>query len=272
MRQAAGTDSDARWGDDDVSDDRLDDWRRLLDQGESLVRDASSAARAGAATGRDETGSVRVVLDADGRVAAVNVAAAWRRRLGEKGLSEAVLEAVRDAAVRRLEAWGEAYGAGGDDQLGERSGDAGDRPGVDPGDLQRRLREVATGPMSESDRRVALTELLELAEAIERGLDEVSGRLRATLAATHTGQSADRHVTVTVTGGGEVTAVRLSRTWLRQAHEANIGRQITAAFRAAYERTAAHSVDKLISDSPLGEIQRAAQDPLGLARRLRLSD
>jgi DNA-binding protein YbaB len=126
--------------------------------------------------------------------------------------------------------------------------------------------------MSDADRRAALTELLELAQAIERGIDEVSGKLQATLNATHTGQSPDRHVRVSMTGAGDVTAVRFDRAWLREAHEINIGRQITAAFGAAYEKVAAHGVRRLIADSALGQVQRATQDPFGLAHRLRMTD
>jgi DNA-binding protein YbaB len=207
-----------------------------------------------------------VLLDAQGRVARVTVAAGWRQRLGADALPEAVLQAVRDAAVRRLHAWGEAYG---DDAP---SGSAAARPPLDRDDFQRRLHAAATGPMSAEDRRAALAGLLELAESLERGINEVSGKLEATLNATVTGQSPDRHVTVTMTGGGEVTAVRLDRGWLRAAHEINVGRQLTAAFRVADEKVAAQGVGKLIAESPLGEVQRAVQDPLGLARRLRMTD
>jgi DNA-binding protein YbaB len=107
---------------------------------------------------------------------------------------------------------------------------------------------------------------------VERGLDDVSARLRSTIDATYTGRSTDRHVTVTVTGGGEVTGVRYDRGWLRDAHEINIGRQTMSAFTAAYESAARCGVDRLIADSPLGGVQRMAQDPFGLARRLRLRD
>jgi DNA-binding protein YbaB len=184
-----------------------------------------------------------------------------------------VIGAVRDAATKRLTAWGQAYS---DDTQGESSSSDGgtdaDRVRSDRDEVQRRLQEMATAPMSAEDRRTALSELLALAEAIERGIDEVSDRLQATLDVRLTGHSPDRHVTVSITGGGEVTAVRFDRVWLRQAHELNIGRQITAAFRAAYEQVAAHGVDKLIADSALGEVQRTVQDPFGLARRLRLTD
>jgi hypothetical protein len=69
-----------------------------------------------------------------------------------------------------------------------------------------------------------------------------------------------------------VVGVRFDRAWLREAHEINVGRQITGAFQSAYEKVAAHGVTRLIADSPLGAAQRATQDPIELARRLRLTD
>jgi DNA-binding protein YbaB len=260
-----------------MPDDRLDSLPRLFDEGEALLRDARSAARASADPGSDATGSLSVRLNAQGQVIAVSVATGWRRRLGVEGLPDAVLEAVRDAAVRRLAAWASAYGQGPANRLGVASGGAAagaatvDRMSWDRDDVQRRLRAAATGPMSQEDRRAALLELLALAQAIERGIDEVSGKLQDTLNARYFGHSPDRHVTVSVTGGGEAHAVRFDRAWLRKAHEINVGRQITAAFGAAYQQATAHGVDKLIADSPLGQVQRATQDPLGLARRLRMT-
>lgn len=263
-----------------MPDDRLDSLPRLVEEGEALLRDARAAAQASADPGSDATGSVSVRLNAQGQVIGVSVATGWQRRLGADGLPDAVVEAVRDATVRRLTAWGSAYGqdranrsevATGTPFGAPASAAMADPVPLDRDDFQQRLQAAATAPMSGEDRRAALLELLALAEAIERGIDDVSGKLQATLDAIYSGQSPDRHVTVSMTGGGEVTAVRFDRAWLREAHEINVGRQITAAFSAAYQQVAAHGVDKLIADSPLGQVQRATQDPLGLARRLRMT-
>lgn len=243
---------------------------RLVEEGAAFADDARAAEEVTAEPGADGTASVRVTVDGHGRVTGVTVAAGWQRRVGADGLATAVLEAVRDAGARRFSAWGDAYGGDPDRPAPAGAGTAG--VVSDRADFQRRLQAAASGTMSADDRRAALTELLALAQAVERGIDEVSERLDDTLAATHRGRSPDRHVTVTVTGAGEATAVRYDRSWLRDAHEINIGRQTTAAFRAAYESAAAGGVRKLIADSPLGEVQRAAQDPYGLARRLRLTD
>jgi DNA-binding protein YbaB len=91
--------------------------------------------------------------------------------------------------------------------------------------------------------------------------------LQQTLNATHVGYSPHREVAVELTGGGEVTVVRFDRRWLRNAHDANLARQITAAFRAAYEKAARNGVQNLIAESPLGSAQWVMQDPFGFARR-----
>lgn len=243
--------------------DRLTDSERLREQAVA-AREHAWAAAAGArdARGTDRTGAVTVSLDGDGHVAAIQVAAGWRHRLDPDELGDAVREAAQAAAVERLASWGEAY--------------ADDSPvaaEVPPHDgFAQQLQNAATARMSSADGRAALMELLAMAEAVERGLDEVSANLQSTVDATHTGRSPDRHVTVTVTGGGEVAGVRYDRGWLRDAHEINIGRQTLSAFTAAYAAAARSGVDRLIADSPIGEVQRAAQDPFGLARRLRLHD
>lgn len=249
-------------------DPLADSERRRREAAVARERARTAAAGAADARGSDSTGTVTVSLDSDGHVAAVHVEAGWRRSLDPDELGDAVREAAQAAAVERLAAWGEAYA----DDSGAGSGAEAVAADVPPADFAEQLREAATARMSSADGRAALLELLAMAEAVERGLDEVSARLRSTLDAVHTGRSADRHVTVTITGGGEVAGVRYDRSWLRDAHEINIGRQTLSAFAAAYAAVAHSGVERLIADSPLGEVQRAAQDPFGLARRLRLSD
>jgi len=252
-----------------MSDDRQDALERLVDQSAVFAGRAEAAAGAAAgARGEDGSGTVHVTLDGAGRVSTVQVGARWKQRVGAAELGEAVREAVQAAAVERLTAWGEAFA---DDTAGASPvpGPAGiDRDGV-----AGRLHELtSSGRMSGEDTRAALLELLALVEDMERGIDEVSERLPAIGSTEHVGRSADWHVTVTLTGSGEVREVRYDRGWLTEAHEINIGRQTGLAFAAAYEAAAREGVDRLIAGSRLGEVQRVTQDPFGLARRLRLTD
>ncbi|BCY08831.1 hypothetical protein L3i22_039190 [Actinoplanes sp. L3-i22] len=228
----------------------------LRDDGEALLRRARSAARASGEPGSDSTGSVTVTLDEHGRVVAATVSDRWRSRLTGERLGAAVVDAVRDASIRRLTAWGVAYSEPDRPQpLSSANG------------MRQQLDLITSAALSDADREAALVALLEVVESIERGLDEVSGRLQQTLDATHVGHSRHREVSVELTGGGEVVAVRFDRRWLRDAHHANLTRQLSAAFRAAYEQVAAHGVQRLIADSPLGEAQWVMQDPFGFARR-----
>lgn len=123
--------------------DRPDAWARLLEEGDALTRAAGSAARATAAPGSDDTESVRAILDGDGRVAAITVATGWRRRLGQEGLPYAVLADVRDAAVRRLEAWGTVYSEDDRDRSVGGSGSGTNDVVASTAETQRRLQEVA---------------------------------------------------------------------------------------------------------------------------------
>jgi DNA-binding protein YbaB len=252
-----------------MSGDPLGDLGPLLARAAAAQEQTREAAtRAANTRGTDGTGTVTVSLDGDGHVTAVQVAAGWRRGLDPEDLGDAVREAVQAAAVARLAAWAEVYA----DSSAAASTDPDGATELVHDGFAEQLRAAATARMSSADGRAALLELLAMAEAIERGLDEVSGRLQSTVNAAHTGRSADRHVTVTVTGGGEVTGVRYDRGWLRAAHEINIGRQTQSAFAAAYASAARSGVDRLVAESSLGEVQRATQDPFGLARRLHLRD
>jgi DNA-binding protein YbaB len=192
----------------------------------------------------------------------VQVHSGWRRRLGPDALGPAIGEAARAAAAARLETWGETFGEPVDEPAPALTGDS----------FAEQLQAVATKRMSGEDVRASLLELLDMAERLEQGIDQVSRQLNATVDATHTGRSTDRKVTVTVTGGGDVAEVRFDQRWLQTAHEINIGRQTLSAFEAAYREASASGVDQLIAGSGIGEVLRESQDPFGLARRLRLRD
>ncbi|WP_433790685.1 YbaB/EbfC family nucleoid-associated protein [Actinoplanes sp. CA-252034] len=195
-------------------------------------------------------------MNEHGQVATVAVARYWRSNLTNDQLGGAVVEAVRDASARRLTAWGDQY-----------SEPVVPQPTPLPDDLHQRLESITSAPLSGAEREAALVALLQVVESIEQGLDEVSGKMQQTLNAMHTGHSPHREVTVELTGGGDVVTVGFKRSWLDEAHEANLGHQIITAFRAAYEQVSAHGVQRQIADSPLGEAQWVMQDPFGFARR-----
>ncbi|BCJ41087.1 hypothetical protein GCM10010168_46150 [Actinoplanes ianthinogenes] len=247
---------------------------------EPLAARAAAAMRSAELSGQgeDDSGAVLVRLDGNGRVASVRVTQRWRERVAASALGDAVVEAVRAAGMARFAAWGATFadgaqpaGGGGGAVSGHGSALAsGSGSGFGSGDFARELSRLATRRMSSDDSRVALSELLAILEDVEQGLDQALDRVTAARSNNYTGHSPRRDVTVTVTGGGEVSEVRYHSRWLAEAHEANIGRQTVAAFQAAYALAARDSVDTVIAESRLGAAQRAVQDPFELATRLRL--
>jgi DNA-binding protein YbaB len=199
-------------------------------------------------------------------VSAVAVAVDWRERLRGGGTLEAAAgQAVQAATRARLETWARVFSD-------PESATTGGPPVEVPADYSARLREAATGEVTAETGAAVLSELLELLQQVEQGLDEVSERLSATVNRSLTGRSPNDQVRVTVSGGGEVREVRLERRWLRHAHATDIGRQLLAALGDAYAKVDREGVTQLVAGSALGEAQRAVQDPFGLARRMRLTE
>lgn len=251
-----------------MDNDPLEKLAVLRDQADSMAQKMEQAQAQGAdLTGTDGTGSVTITMAAAGAVRAVTVDRAWRDRLGVTGLSAAVREAVEAATTARMEAWGDAFVEQGD------SPDPPPRPmPLSFETTAHQLDELATGTMDGGQRRAALEELLAMAEAIERGIDQVSAQMHEYLDATYTGRSRNGHVSVTLTGAGAVSEVKYDSRWLQEAHEVNIGRETAEAFQTAYRLAGERTVADLVARSPLGDVQALGQDPLGLARRLHLRE
>jgi DNA-binding protein YbaB len=250
------------------------DFEELAARAEAALRSAERSGR-----GTDESGAVTVFLTWEGRVREVQVGQRWRERLAPAGLGDAVREAVRAATMARFGAWGQSFAASGEPSAASRGSSAapgesfaGRQVGPAPrrGGFTEDLSRLATRRMSNDDCRTALGELLAILEDASQGLDEALARVEATRAAAYTGHSANRNVTVTVTGGGEVSEVRFHSRWVVEAHEVNIGRQTVEAFQAAYALAARDSAESVISEGRLGRATRATRDPFELATRLRL--
>ncbi|MGI5216173.1 hypothetical protein [Plantactinospora sp. CA-290183] len=215
--------------------------------------------------GSDGTGMVTVTVDAEGPVAAVAVEPQWRRRIDPEALGTAVREAAGAAQHGRLTDWAESFAEQ------HARPDPLPRPMPPLQDtLANRLDELATAGVSGDEGRAGLRELSRLVGSAVHAVGEVSAQLRVHARTTYTGHNQSRDVAVTVSGGGEVTEVRYDRHWLAEAGGQWIGRETVSAFRAAYQRASAESVEAVIARGPLGEIQELGADPHALARRLHL--
>jgi DNA-binding protein YbaB len=245
-----------------VGGDPLEALASLRDRADRLVQTMAAAQEPAAAfTGADGSGAVTATVTGAGEVSEVVVDRAWRQRLGPDGLPGAVVQAVEAAMVARLQAWGEAFTAPGQQPAA--------RPMPLPGEtVAARLDELATVRMTSARGRAVLRELLAMAEAVERDIDETAEQIRAQASDGFTGRSRSGEVSVRLAGDGSPVEVVFDRRWLRHAHEVNIGRQTVQAWQAAHRKAS----EAAAGHGALAEAQALSQDPRGLARRLHLRD
>jgi DNA-binding protein YbaB len=245
--------------------DPLERLARLHSAGAEAVRHASGA-RSATARGTDASEAVTISLNGDGQLSAMQLKAGWKSLLTPQSLGSAVRSAVDNAGLTRLTDWAEAFTA--DDSPATAPSTATASADI-AGELQRL---TSRRRRTDEDNSAALRELLVMAEALERGLDEATARIETAATRTHVGSSHDDHVRISVSGAGEITDVQYDERWLLEAHEYNIARQTVAAAMAAYRRASRDSARAIVEESSIGDVSRILQDPAELARRLRLSD
>ncbi len=195
--------------------------------------------------GVDPAGVVTVTVDGNGQVRDVSVGQEWRRVGGSVELADAVRAAVDAAGLDRLR--------GLDESLSEQL----DAPEPPAGS--------AAAPSAPGRAGASSTEI-----NVDADLDQLSRQVEDQQSRSYEGRSGARHVTVRVTGQGEVVGLDYDSRWLHAAHEYNISRETREAFEAAYRRAGEQTVEGLIADSRIGALSRLAGDPVELARRLGL--
>lgn len=247
----------------------LDDLEELRREAEALQRSFGVRPRPTARfRGQDGTGSVRVAVGGDGQVTDVDLDRSWRTSVGEDGLSAAVLEAVTNAGMRRLAAWGKA--------VTERTADTGDPPEeAAPEAAAQRGRAGAQPapppPAADSaEAREAVQEVLSMLEGAERELDDLESRISRRMSKQAVGRGPSNMVKVTMAAGGQVTGVDLERRFLQRTEDRVISQELRSAFDAAYERAGKLSLDSLLGDGQLAKLHALGSDPAALLRKLGL--
>ncbi len=207
--------------------------------------------------GRDRTGSVRVTVGGDGRVIDVELDRSWRGSVGPHALGAAGVEAVGDANLRRLVAWGETVAR-----------DPG--PGAPEAQPDRAPGLHTRAPADSGAARRAVQELLSLLEGIEADLEDLDRRIDQRVHQQVVGRSPTHQVTVRVAGGGQVTGVELQRRFLDKTDDRGIVRELRSAFHDAYERAGSLGLDALLGDGRLAQLYALGTDRTALLRRLGL--
>ncbi len=205
--------------------------------------------------GRDGTGMVRVTVGGDGRVTDVELDRGWRRTVGPLGLGTAVLEAVGDASMRRLAAWGEAVANG-------------PAPAVVSSGVNRGRGAPARPTGGAADRR-AVQEVVALLEGIEADLEELDRRIDRRVQQQVVGHSPTHQVKARVGGGGQVTGVEVEHRFADKTDDRGIIRELKGAFHAAYERAGSLGSDVLL-DGRLAQLHALGTDPSSLLDRFGL--
>lgn len=213
--------------------------------------DERARARLEPVSGEDESGEVSVRLDPDGRVSEVRVGFAWDRSLAADELAPAVMSALATARMTHLERYAEAIEeAEQEEPPRARPAPTGTATVVDA--LRARLGDDADDPAAAA----ALVEEL-LGEARD-GLDEANRLLDDHAGREHQGRSSSGHVRARALGTGELVGLDVDLEWLRRAHPANLGREITQAVQAAAQRAEKEGLRAALAAGRLARLARLA--------------
>ncbi|MFC7308146.1 hypothetical protein ACFQVC_28465 [Streptomyces monticola] len=245
----------------DDARDRIDDIRDSADVDAQIFEQMKNS---GPSQGLDDTGTVKVDLDEEGKLAGIRVDPNWRRSLRDTELASAVLGAYQQAVTQRLEAWGEAM---------ERAEAEPPRPRPRPA-----MSETVAGQLYERfgqsgtvDDTRALNRLLDMLDELDGAMQEANAEADSMATSQITGRSTSGHVTATVSGAGDPIGLDFDLHWLGRAHDFNIGREAMEALDQARRRLAEQT-----EESPpfarLATLATLAENPSDLAQYLGLQD
>ncbi|WP_314175802.1 YbaB/EbfC family nucleoid-associated protein [Streptomyces winkii] len=246
----------------DDARDHIDDIRDRADVDAQVLEQLKNA---GPSQGSDDTGSVTVDLDTEGKLAGIRVDPDWHRSLRDTELGSAVLSAYQQAVTQRLEAWGQAV---------ERAEADPPRPRPRPG-----MSETVAGQLFERfeqagatiDDTRALNRLLDMLDELDGAMEEAGAEADAMSGTEVTGRSSSGHVTATVSGAGDPVGLDFDTRWLGRAHAFNIGREAAEALEEARRRLAQRT-----EESPpfarLTTLAALAENPSDLVTYLGLND
>ncbi|MBF9071653.1 hypothetical protein [Streptacidiphilus fuscans] len=201
--------------------DLPDDFRRMMSHVTQLnsVLAAAKSAVPESCEGSDQSGAVRVFSGQGDVPQQVQLATDWERRLGAGQLGAAVLEAAQAAAMKRLQAWAQDFGAS---NWKERVGDVQSAPTeethFETADAMLDLSQVRPRPLGE------------LAEEVMTSLERVSSSLSTPLEGR--GQGGGGGVEVVITKSG-LASCEVNERWAAGRTSTAISQALNSAFDSA---------------------------------------
>ena len=254
--------SEHETADEDDPASLAEEFRELQHEAAELQRQLS-VSQEGVGDGGD--GSIQVTVGSDGRVNDVRIARTWQRRIAPEEFDSAVLEAVTDAVMKRMEAWTEAVTDG--DQPESDSADPGssvpEPPAPAAHSAGERLRDGAQA-------REFRQEMHSLLDGVEHELDALQQRVSQVGQCPVEGRSPSHQVIASVNAWGQVTAITTRSALLEKASAHALGQEILAALQDAYERAGKATTSSLLGDGKLARIYELVNDHEELARRFGL--
>jgi len=201
--------------------------------------------------GTDDTGVVTVVVDRDGTVTDVVIAATWRDKLRPRELGPALCTAANAALAGRLADQYEHLELDTEFTPVSRP-DARDGGGDPDGVIARDLQ----------------AEVAELLVAFDREVVAYRRELSAAVDTTVSARSRTGAVAVTM-GHGRVVTVTVEPSWAKSATHTSIRSEVLGAFTAAGEQ-AADDQSAVAPPPAIARLARLAADPTALFRELGL--
>ena len=245
----------------------IDPIERLADSRDGLDRVAQrferAQARRTATDGRDSSGQVTVRTDPDGDVTDVIIGTNWQSLLDPEQLGAAVVAAYNDAGLTAAKQWGLELA----DALDEPEPATRPLPGVSDS-VVGRLDALVTPEQLAERSDASMSAMIELLEQVVGDVDRVSADAAALAARTITGEA--QGARVTVSGTGHLITVELDPDWTSGTSASSVSRFVMTAHRQARREARARTVEDLVADSSIGELERLSRDPRALAERLRL--
>jgi DNA-binding protein YbaB len=246
----------------DDARDQIDDIRDRADVDAQVLEQLKNA---GPSEGFDDTRSVRVNLDTEGKLAGIRVDPDWNRSLRDTELASAVIGAYQQAATQRLEAWGETIERAEADPPRPRP-----RPGMSDTTAGQLFERFEQSGATIDDTR-AMNRLLDMLDELEGAMEAASAEADVMSETEVTGRSGSGHVTATVSGAGDPVGLEFDPRWLERAHAANIGREAADALEQARRRLAERTQESA-PFARLTTLAALAENPADLATYLGLDD
>ncbi|GLY53690.1 hypothetical protein [Lentzea sp. NBRC 102530] len=226
-----------RWGFEEAEDWEYEAGRRVTPPPASPQPDDADAC-----VGADASGAVSVVVELDGRVRAVRLAARWRDSIDQRALDAAVADAANNATMQALSRSVEAQG---------------DLTAVEPLPPDRSVDET---PFTRDD-------AMRLFDAVNTELASFTSGLDQTVNVPVQAESRGGHVRGTAQSG-RIVRFEIDDRWAHAAPEAEMEGELAEVLRALHDRAA--PVPRPAGPA-IAELQALASDPARLLRKVGLA-